>query len=61
MIFNFKADCDFEANDIDDACRKLSEHFKDVRNFKESGLISYGKMEITHKKRGMGKWKLKMR
>ena len=60
MIFNFKADCDFEAEDIDDACRKLSKHFKDVRDFKESDLIGTGEMEVIPLLVPQGaKWKLK--
>lgn len=33
MIFRFKADAFFEADDIDDALAKLSRHFKDPKGF----------------------------
>lgn len=44
IIFKMRADLEFEADNIDDAFKKLSEHFK---NAEESQLIEGGYIEIN--------------
>jgi len=44
MVFKIMADAEFEAEDIDDALDKLSEHFKNVMS---SELILGGKITVS--------------
>jgi len=45
MIFKFKADAEFEAENIDDALNKLSNHFKViVKDENEENIIEYNEL-----------------
>jgi len=48
--FHFRADCKFEAMDIDDAFRRLAEHFERLGSDdedRESDFLNWGTMEIS--------------
>lgn len=45
-IFYFKAECKFEAENLDDTFQKLIDHFTNLMNHKDSNLIRYGNMEL---------------
>lgn len=44
--FNLKANISFEAENIDDAFGKLEAHFSNLKNGKDSDLISSGSIEV---------------
>ena len=48
-IFQLKANIEFIAKDLDDAFEKLQEHFKKLKNSKESNLIIKGEIELEVK------------
>lgn len=45
-VFKLKADIEFKAMDILDACNKLSLHFQKVANMVNSDLILGGEIEL---------------
>lgn len=45
--FKLKANCTFFAADIDDALLQLSNHFEELSEGDDSGLIDDGEMLIT--------------
>lgn len=48
MEFKFKADAKFEAKNLDNACEKLSNHFKAIRNGeRDTGLEFIGEMHLV--------------
>jgi len=44
--FRFQADFTFQAKNIDDALTKLSKHFKNIRDSKDSQLILLGEVRV---------------
>jgi hypothetical protein len=53
-IFELKADFEFEAENIDDALKKLSKHFSSISEGKNSQLILKGDIKIKLKKETHG-------
>ena len=50
--FELQADITFYAEDIDDACLRLSKHFLDLQINGESDLIELGQIELSPTKEG---------
>lgn len=47
MVYKFKADFEFEADDIDDAFIRISKHFLDMYLSNDSHLIMLGTAKIS--------------
>jgi len=47
MKFNLFADCEFDADNIDDAFVKLAKHFLTLHEGEDSPLINNGQIEVV--------------